>query len=331
MKCPYCGNEEITFLRNTPCLKFIPGLAYYDCTQCGGSHSRIVVKPVHYVIVGLVSFLITLGLSWLMWPTAKLHDDTKKEVIEEATAPKEPISAPAIEPPITNTPEEQKIPQNDAAKNDAAKEVTAEATAQEETISPPVIEPLVNTPVEQIPQEDNAKKEAIAEAITPKEIISPPAIQLPESMSAEQKIPIDIPTSMETIPEKNIQEVSPKLSETAPTPLPAQQPVMPAITPPLVSDNTSKPPLPKIKVLSGDGKLASANKLAAQIKNIGFKVESIDMAPRSNFGKVTLYYNKDVFKKTAQEMGGKIGRPFSVKKLSWASQFDIIIVTGETK
>jgi hypothetical protein len=84
---------------------------------------------------------------------------------------------------------------------------------------------------------------------------------------------------------------------------------------------------PKIKVLIGNKRRASAEKLAVQLDSIGYTIDRIDLAPRSNFQQLTIYY-KEGFKALAHELGRRLGDDFIDKKLSWESQFDLILVTG---
>ena len=84
---------------------------------------------------------------------------------------------------------------------------------------------------------------------------------------------------------------------------------------------------PKIKVLVGNKRRSSAEKLAVQLDRIGYTVDRIDVAPHSNFQKLTIYY-KQGFKVLAHELGRQLGDDFTDRELSWDSQFDLILVTG---
>jgi hypothetical protein len=85
---------------------------------------------------------------------------------------------------------------------------------------------------------------------------------------------------------------------------------------------------PKIKVLIGNKRRSSAEKIAVQLDSIGYMIDRIDVAPHSNFQQLTIYY-KEGFKTLAHELGRYLGNDFIDKKLSWDSQFDLILVTGE--
>jgi len=60
---------------------------------------------------------------------------------------------------------------------------------------------------------------------------------------------------------------------------------------------------------------------------LGYRVDRIDAAGRSNFKKLTIYYKKG-FKALAREIGRSLGKDFIDKELSWESRFDLIMVTG---
>ncbi|HRR40822.1 MAG TPA: LytR C-terminal domain-containing protein [Syntrophales bacterium] len=86
----------------------------------------------------------------------------------------------------------------------------------------------------------------------------------------------------------------------------------------------------RIKVLSGDGRLASARKMAQLIEKTGLKVEIVDHAPRSNFAEDTIYYTADA-EKEAKEIAKSIGGKAVLKPVTWSSSFNIIAVTGKKK
>ncbi len=86
----------------------------------------------------------------------------------------------------------------------------------------------------------------------------------------------------------------------------------------------------RIKVLSGDGKLASARKMARVIEKSGLKVEIVDLAPRSNFNADTVYYTVDA-EKEAKEIAQSLGEKTQLKQMTWSSAFNIIAVTGKKK
>ncbi len=84
----------------------------------------------------------------------------------------------------------------------------------------------------------------------------------------------------------------------------------------------------KIKVLAGDGKLASARKMAREIEKSGLKVEIVDLAPRANFAAHTVYYTSDA-EKEAKDIAKIIGENAVLKRMTWSSAFQIIVVTGK--
>lgn len=84
----------------------------------------------------------------------------------------------------------------------------------------------------------------------------------------------------------------------------------------------------RIKVLSGNGDRSSAKQMSQKLKQLGYPVELIDMAPRSNFSEVVIYYLSSN-KKDAEKLAVELGKPAIVKPLSWSSSFNLIIVTGK--
>jgi outer membrane murein-binding lipoprotein Lpp len=84
----------------------------------------------------------------------------------------------------------------------------------------------------------------------------------------------------------------------------------------------------KIKVLSGTGNIASARNMANALDRMGYKSDSVALAPRSNFEENTVYYAKG-FQTTAEEIKKKLGSRTIIKPLSWNSEFDIIVVSAE--
>ena len=82
-----------------------------------------------------------------------------------------------------------------------------------------------------------------------------------------------------------------------------------------------------IKVLAGDGKIASAKALAKQLAKMGYRVKLTDLAPRSDFEATTVFYGTD-HRSTAETIAKRLGQGAEAKPLTWSSSFDIIIVTG---
>lgn len=84
----------------------------------------------------------------------------------------------------------------------------------------------------------------------------------------------------------------------------------------------------KIKVLSGDGDLNSAKKIAKKLRNMGYKIKLIDQAPRSNFLINTVFFAPK-FQNEAKQLTSRLGGNTISKPLSWSSVFDLIVVTGK--
>jgi uncharacterized coiled-coil protein SlyX len=87
------------------------------------------------------------------------------------------------------------------------------------------------------------------------------------------------------------------------------------------------PNMLKIKVLSGNGNISSAKALSEKLTQLGYKIENIGMAPRSNFNANTIYFAKD-YKKEAQQMAAQLGAGAVFKPLTWSSVFHMIVVAG---
>jgi cell division protein FtsB len=83
-----------------------------------------------------------------------------------------------------------------------------------------------------------------------------------------------------------------------------------------------------IKVLSGDGDLNSAKKMAKKLRNMGYEIESIHLAPRSDFTRNIVYYKAECQDEAKHLVSGLGGNTIS-KPLTWSSVFDIIVVTGK--
>ena len=84
----------------------------------------------------------------------------------------------------------------------------------------------------------------------------------------------------------------------------------------------------KVKVLAGDGRLSSARRMAKEIEALGFKVEKIDLAPRTTFSDNTVYYTPDT-KNHAKKIAYSLGEDTQLKPMTWSSVYDIIAVSGE--
>lgn len=82
-----------------------------------------------------------------------------------------------------------------------------------------------------------------------------------------------------------------------------------------------------IKVLAGDGNIASARGLAKQMGKMGYRVKLVDQAPRSDFEVTTVYYGTD-HRAAAETLAKRLGGGAAARPLTWSSSFDIIVVTG---
>ena len=84
----------------------------------------------------------------------------------------------------------------------------------------------------------------------------------------------------------------------------------------------------KVKVISGDGNIKSANRMAKKLGERGYKIRLIDYAPRSNYLRDTVYFSPK-FKSEAKQLGHTIGRNTVLMSLNWPSMYDLIVVTGK--
>lgn len=84
----------------------------------------------------------------------------------------------------------------------------------------------------------------------------------------------------------------------------------------------------RMKVLSGDGDLNSAREMAKKLRQMGYTIELIHPAPRSDFSHTILFATgeyQDEARRLATTLGGKT----ICKPLTWSSVFDLIVVTGK--
>ena len=84
----------------------------------------------------------------------------------------------------------------------------------------------------------------------------------------------------------------------------------------------------KIKVLSGDGNLASAHEMAKKLRSMGYKIKAVDSAPQPSFSRDTLYFTSNSLQQ-AKRLLSRLGDNAVLKPLTWPSVFDLIIVTGK--
>ena len=83
----------------------------------------------------------------------------------------------------------------------------------------------------------------------------------------------------------------------------------------------------RVKVLSGDGKIASAKKMSKRMTSMGYKVESIGMADHTDYPAHTIYFASK-YNKEAKALAKKLGKETITKPLTWKSVFHLIVVTG---
>lgn len=85
----------------------------------------------------------------------------------------------------------------------------------------------------------------------------------------------------------------------------------------------------RIKVLTGNGQLASASQMAEMVTAMGYRVEKLDTAPTANFSRHTVFYAPDA-RKDAEKITKRLGGNTIAIPLSWPSVFNIILVAGKT-
>lgn len=83
----------------------------------------------------------------------------------------------------------------------------------------------------------------------------------------------------------------------------------------------------RLKVLSGEGKIDSARRMAKRLTALGYRVENVGMAESSDYPANTVYFAAN-YKKEAKALASRLGRDTIVKPLTWKSVFNLIVVTG---
>jgi hypothetical protein len=84
----------------------------------------------------------------------------------------------------------------------------------------------------------------------------------------------------------------------------------------------------RLKILTGNGKPASAKEMARMVEAMGYKVERVDKAPTANFSQNTVFYAPDA-RNDADHIAKRLGGNAVVKPLTWPSSFNLIVVTGK--
>ncbi len=83
----------------------------------------------------------------------------------------------------------------------------------------------------------------------------------------------------------------------------------------------------KVKVLSGDGKPASAREMSRRLTKMGYKISSIDKAPQSSFRGNTVFFAKG-YEEAARHMADRLPDKAVCKPLTWPSVYHLIVVAG---
>ena len=81
----------------------------------------------------------------------------------------------------------------------------------------------------------------------------------------------------------------------------------------------------KIKVLSGNGKLVPARDMSKKLIGMGYKIEDIGIAARTDFRENTIYYASD-YQKEAEQLEARLGGDTVSRPLTWTSVYHIIVV-----
>lgn len=81
----------------------------------------------------------------------------------------------------------------------------------------------------------------------------------------------------------------------------------------------------RMKVLSGNGKLSAARDMSTKITKMGYKIDDIGLASRSDFKMTTIYYAPE-YRKEADNLAARLGGEAVSKLMTWPSVFHIILV-----
>jgi outer membrane murein-binding lipoprotein Lpp len=81
----------------------------------------------------------------------------------------------------------------------------------------------------------------------------------------------------------------------------------------------------KIKVLSGNGKLVPARDMSKKLIGMGYKIEDIGIAARTDFRENTIYYASN-YQKEAEQLEARLGGDTVSRPLTWTSVYHIIVV-----
>ena len=81
----------------------------------------------------------------------------------------------------------------------------------------------------------------------------------------------------------------------------------------------------KVKVLSGNGKLPTARQMSKRLIGMGYGVEDIGTATRTDYAVNTIYF-ASAYKTQAQRLAARLGGKTIAKPLTWSSVYHIIVV-----
>jgi outer membrane murein-binding lipoprotein Lpp len=94
---------------------------------------------------------------------------------------------------------------------------------------------------------------------------------------------------------------------------------------PIVSQKEISIKALRMKVLSGNGKLSAAHDVSTKITKMGYRIEDIGLASRSDFKVTTVYYAPE-YQKEAESLAARLGGEAISKLMTWPSVFHIILV-----
>ena len=94
-----------------------------------------------------------------------------------------------------------------------------------------------------------------------------------------------------------------------------------------VAETGTVPKALRLKVLSGNGKISSAQAMSKKLKSLGYRVEDTGLASRINYRVHTVYYAAG-YKSQAQRIAAQLGHGAVSTPLTWSSVFNVIVVAG---
>ncbi len=94
-----------------------------------------------------------------------------------------------------------------------------------------------------------------------------------------------------------------------------------------VAEKAAGPQAIRLKVLSGNGKISSAQSMSRKLKAFGYRVEDTGLASRTNYRVHTVYYAAG-YKGQAQRIAAQLGSGTVTAPLTWPSIFNVIVVAG---